>query len=126
MTPVDIIALILTVIIFVKLIVLAIRKEAWMKIPKMLFAKPMISMIISFVLASVVLYYLLMEITIVQIFASMLLFAFLMLATMTAYPEILQSMVKIVMKEKNLIAKAWLPSLIWVLLTLWVLWALFY
>ena len=77
MTPVEIIALILAIFILVKLVVLAIRQKAWMRIPRVVFAKPILAMIVSILLAGVVLYYLLMEISIVHIFASMLFFALL-------------------------------------------------
>ena len=125
MTPVEIIALILSIFILVKLVVLVIRQKAWMKIPKAIFAKPILTMTISIVLACVVLYFLLMEISIVHIFASMLFFGLMFAATLAAYPKALEAMTKSIMKEKHLIAKGWLPTLIWVLLLVWVLWALF-
>jgi len=60
-------ALLLAIFVLIKLIVISINPKSWMRFSKNLFVKPWLATSVSLILALVVLYYLLVEITIVQI-----------------------------------------------------------
>ena len=83
MTPVEIIALIFVVIGVIKLVVLMISPKSWKSVPDAFFKQPILMMLVSFVLAAIVLYYLLTEMTIVQI-AAVMLFTLLLLLEIPA------------------------------------------
>ncbi|GAH80378.1 unnamed protein product, partial [marine sediment metagenome] len=57
--------LILSVVIVIKFLVLAIKPKAWMKLAKKLYNKPLILVLVELVLAAVLFYYLLMQLTII-------------------------------------------------------------
>jgi hypothetical protein len=124
MTPVEIMAFIVALFAIIKLIMLLANPTAWMRLPKILNAQPIVSMLVSLVLAAIVLYYLLAELTIIQIFACLL---FVMLLMMSAFSPFSKDLVDMAAKmlNKSTLKKAWLPSLVWVLLVVWVLYALF-
>jgi len=126
MTPVEIIAFIVAALVIVKIVVLLINKEAWMKVPNAMFKQPMVTTVISLVLAAVVLYYLLAEITIVQIFAVIGLLMFLILPSFAVYSKEFMAMSNKLLKDKNVMRRSWIPTLIWVALSVWVLYVLFF
>jgi len=70
-------ALILSVLIIVKFLVLAVKPKAWAKLAKNLYSKPLILGLVELVLAAALFYYLLMELTIIQIMAAVTLGALL-------------------------------------------------
>ena len=117
-------ALVLAVIVIVKLVVISINAKSWMRFSKNLFVKPWLTTTVSLVLALVVLYYLLVELTIVQIFATMLFLTLLMASSMTHLAKDLYKTV-----GKNLQVKIkdmWLSIIIWFILSIWVLIQLFF
>ena len=116
-------ALILAVLTLVKLIVISINPKSWMNFSKSLFTKPWLTTTTSLILALVVLYYLLVEITIVQIFAVMLFLSLLMMAGMVRFTKDLHKIAGKNIKEK--IKGSWLTIIIWFLLAIWVLFSLF-
>jgi len=126
MTPIEIFALIVVVLGLVKLIVMFIKPSSWANVVKTVFAKPMLTGIISLVLAIVVLYYLLAEMTIVQIFGTMLFFMFIMLASFAVFSKELINMMNSLLGQGNIMKRVWLIVLIWFVLMIWVLYALFF
>jgi hypothetical protein len=125
MTPVEIFALIIALAVIIKLVVLLVKPQSWRSVVKVVYGKPGITMIIGLVLAVVVLYYLLMELTIVQIFASMLFLALIAGVTMSAYYEQISELIDNMLKDKAIVKKAWLSIIIWLILSVWVLYVLF-
>lgn len=125
MTPIEIIAFILVLLVLVKLIVILINPKSWQKTTQALIGKPILTIVVSLVLAAVVLYYLLAELTIVQIFAVMAFLALLMMLSMAAYSKEFLTMAKKILKDRSALKKCWLPIAIWIVLMLWVLYALF-
>ncbi|MCK5013583.1 MAG: hypothetical protein KAS66_07170 [Candidatus Omnitrophica bacterium] len=71
MTPVKIIALIFIVFVLVKLLVICIDPASWKSVIKKIYMKPIYTIVISLIAALVILRFLLQEMTIVQVFASM-------------------------------------------------------
>ena len=116
-------ALILAIFVLIKLIVISINPKSWMRFSKNLFVKPWITVSVSLILALVVLYYLLVEMTIIQIFAVMLFLSLIMIAG-TAH--LAKDIHKTIAKDiKGKIKDAWLSIIIWFILSIWVLISLF-
>lgn len=125
MNQLEILALIVVVLGLIKFIVIALKPGAWASVPKTMFAKPVLSAVVSLILAAGVLYVLLRFITIVHIFAVMLFMMLLMFGTMSMYYKELEPMVNKLLKSKSFMKKAWLPIVIWLVLMLWALVVIF-
>jgi len=124
LTSIEIFALIVVIVAAIKILVLLIQPKSWLSVVKTVYAKPALAMMVELILAAVILYYLLAELNIVQIFAVMLFFALLMAISFTTYSKETISWAR-KMLNKNVIKKAWLAILIWVILIVWVLYTLF-
>lgn len=112
-------ALTIAVLGLIKIIVLFISPESWFNFAKKVWKKPNLVAIISLILSAVVLYYLLQSMTIVQIFAVMLLTSLLLAVGMAPF---VNDFLKINKKRmKNKLKESWLYILIWLVLILWVL-----
>jgi len=126
MTPIEILALIVVVLGIIKLVFISANPNSWMKVVKSVYAKPMFTTIFSLVLAAVVLYYLLAEMTIVHVFGATLFVMFLMLAGYATFSKELLDMVTNLTKKRNTMRRAWLMIVIWIALMIWVLYTLFF
>jgi len=119
-TPVEIIALILILVTFIKVIVIAINPQAWNNnVVKKVFKGTKSISIIFFILALIILRYLLQEITIVQIIATIAFVSLLMGLGFMSYSQDLQKFVDKIYKQKNILRRAWFYTLIWIILLLW-------
>lgn len=126
MDTIGIFALIVALAVLVKLIVILIKPIAWLDVIKPIYKNSALTTILSLILAAVVFYYLtLARITIVQIFAVMLFMALLIASGVAAYSDGLIKMAEKMLKDKAIIKKAWLPIVIWLVLSIWVLIELF-
>jgi hypothetical protein len=130
MTPIEIMALIVAVFVGFKLLVILISPKSWMGIVKTvtIWKNPIPTILVSIVLAAVTLMYLLQELTIVQIFATTLFVMFLMIISLSSCAKATLALEKQVFREldvKKLSMEAWLAIIVWGILTIWVLWALF-
>ncbi len=129
MHAIEIIALIFIVISLTKLLVIFFNPKAWYgpANPLMkLFANQTLGIVFSLFLGGLVLMYLLAELSIVVIFASMV-FAFLLLI-LTLSPYANQMVEMVVMDSetgKDFFRKNWLSILVWVALMIWVLWDIY-
>jgi len=124
MTIVEIMALILLVVAAVKILIILVNPKAWVSVIKKVWVSPTLVMLISLVLAGVSLYYLLMELTIIQIFAVMLFVCLLLAVGISVYSKEFISMVTKLL-NKDLVRKSWLYILIWIVLIVWGLKELF-
>lgn len=125
MTPVEIIALIFVVFALVKLVVIGINPSHWKSVVKKIYVKPVITTVISLILGAVILRYLLEELTIVQIFASM---TFMMALMMVQFAVLGTEVVEIADKlfaDRNILKKLWFPLVLWTALMGWVLYEIF-
>lgn len=120
MTPVEIIALIIVVIGVVKLITIMINPHAWLNFAGKLWASPTMLRIIALILGGVILYYLLAELTIVQVFASTAFATMLLWLGFAPYKKELFEMISHD-REQNILRKNWLLTVVWLVLALWVL-----
>ncbi len=125
MRPVEVMALLLTASVIIKLVVGLVSPESWLSaIPKKLLRHPTLITLLSLALAVVVLIFLLKELTIVQIFAVLLFLAPLLLLAFVPFAKDLTLEDKI-FEGKSILKKSWLTVLIWLILAVWVLYTLF-
>ncbi|MBW2999020.1 hypothetical protein KY321_05770 [Candidatus Woesearchaeota archaeon] len=125
MTPIEIMALVVVVLGLFKLIVMGINPGSWIHGVESLLKRPKTATIISLVLGAVVLNYLLMEITIVQVFASIMFVIILGLIGLATFSKEFLDFARKISKEEDLMKRAWLITIIWLALMLWVLYTLF-
>ncbi len=125
MIYIEIFALILIVLGLVKILVLAINPESWMNFARWIWSKPRLTQVISLILAGTVFYYLLMDLTIVQILAVMLFLALLMVVGLADEVEYFLTKYNGMIKKGKLWKHYWLYTLIWLVLLLWGLKELF-
>ncbi len=119
-------ALIFSVAIIVKIFFIALNPKGWFTFAKHFYGKAShVVMVIEFLLALGLFYYLLRDLTIVQIASCIVLGALLTGMTFAAYGKETLKWGSIILKNKKMIWKAWLPILIWLALALWILIELF-
>lgn len=121
MTPIEIMALIVVIISLIKLIVILINQNAWLSLAKNLYKNPVGTTLVSLLLGYTVLKNLLVELSIVQIFAVLLFFMFLMMISFSAFSKETLEFAERIYKEKHILRKSWLSVIIWVALLVWVL-----
>ena len=118
MTPIEIIALILIIVSGIKIIVILINPNAWMNFAKKLFANASLVRIVLLILAGVVLYYLLQELTIIQILAAATL---IVLLIGIGLAKDFNTLIKLYNNQNSgkLLKDNWLYTLIWIVLLAW-------
>ena len=122
---VDVMALVVAFVVIIKLLVVIIKPKAWLGVVKPIYKYPILLGFVSLVLAAFSLLYLLEELTIVQIFAVILLLVFLAGMTLAAYARELVSFGQKLLKDRRVVDKAWVSIIVWILLAVWVLYILF-
>ena len=119
MTPIEIIALILIIVSAIKIIVILINPTSWMGFAKKIWSNVALMMIVALILAGVVLYYLLQELTIVQILATATFVSLLIVIGLAKHVKPLISTYEKTIKGKGMIKEYWLYMLIWIVLLAW-------
>jgi len=123
-TPIEWIVTIFAVVGLIKLFVIMISRKSWWGLTKGVYGNPGITGAVSLVLAAVVLWFLLQELTIVQIIAAGIFMVLLMgFAFMTHAKELMGLAKKVY--DKKFSGGLWLYIVIWVVLLLWVLYEIF-
>jgi hypothetical protein len=117
--------LVFSILAIVKLITVSFSPRSWLNVVKPLYKAHIILFIIEIVLAAALLYYLLMDLTIIQIMGGIVLGALLTGMTFAVYGKETLEWGKKLLREKTLLRRAWLPILIWLALVIWVLIELF-
>lgn len=125
MSPLKILALFFIIFALVKLLVICARPEAWKSFIKKIYAKPAYTSIIALIAAAVILRYLLQELTMVQIFASMTFMMALMMVQFAALGNEVIELADKFLKDRNIIKKMWLSLSVWIVLMVWVLYEIF-
>ena len=125
LSSIEVMALILAVIGIIKVVVILVNPSAWRGVIRTVYGSRGMLTIVSLVFGAVTLYYLLKELTIVQIFASMLFLMFVMLLAVSAYSKQLLAFYDTLLKDRAVIAKAWVAIIVWAILTVWVLYSIF-
>ncbi|MDO8623064.1 MAG: hypothetical protein Q7R52_02365 [archaeon] len=126
LSPIETMALIFVVVLAAKLLIMAVNPKLWDNITNAFYLKPWFTTTILIIYALGALWYLLQELTIIQIFAVMLFTLVLTSMTLGAYvKEIFPVGAKIV-KDKKKLFRLWIPMLIWIALSIWVIRAIFF
>lgn len=125
MNPIEIMALLIALLSGIKLIVIMINQKAWLNFWKPIYRKSGITTIVALVIGAVSLNYLMQVMSIVHLFAAMLFFTAMMLLSFMAYSKETLAFAEQIYKKKNLLARAWLPTIVWVILLVWVFYTLF-
>lgn len=125
MTPIEIIALIFIIVAAIKILVILVKPKAWLDmVVKKVWVSPFITGLICLVLAIIVLYYLIQELTIIQIFAVMGFVGLLAGVGIAAYAKEIVGLAGKLM-NKGIVKRAWLQIIIWIILIIWGLYTLF-
>lgn len=124
---IEIIALIAIILAAIKILVLLVNPKTWMSVVKFVYGNPSVTMVVSLILSVLVLWYLLgAGITIIEIFAVMTLIACLGAMGVAAYSKDIVALAGKMLKDKNVVKKAWLAIIVWIALILWALKILFF
>jgi len=121
LTIIQIFALIVIALAAIKMIVILIKPKAWLELVKLIYAKPALTMAVSLILAVITLNYLIEEITITQILASMIFIMLIGALTISGYFKEMSPMFEKMLKDKKILRKAWLPIIVWVILLVWAI-----
>jgi len=126
MGAIEIIAVIVLILSAIKILVILVNPKSWMKVVKLVYSIPTLTMIVALILSAVTLYYLLQSgITIIQIFAVMAFIALLACMTISIYFKDVVSFAGKMLKDRKFLRKAWLSILVWIVLIVWGLYAIF-
>ncbi|MBU0612050.1 hypothetical protein KKA39_00085, partial [Patescibacteria group bacterium] len=122
---IEIMALFVIGLSLVKLIVIFINPKIWMdKVVRVVYSHK-IFLPVFLILSVVGLYYLLQELTIVQIFGAMFFFMFLFaLSFMIIAKDFLPFIESIYKDKKEMIRRSWFLILVWLVLIFWALFTL--
>lgn len=124
-TVIEWFAFVFAIGIIVKLVFVAFNPKGWVNFAKGIYNSPAILVLVELILALVLFYYLLMELTIVQVFAALTLGALLTGLSFAIVGKETINMAGKLMKQKQTLKHFWLPILIWLALAIWTLAALF-
>ena len=119
MTSIKILATIFALAVLVKLALIIIRPNLWMKVVDVILKNYVRTMVVYLVLAAIVGFYVLTNLSIVDVAAVMLFTSLLGGVSLAPYSTSLKKLQEEVMSVR--LGKTWLPMLIWGLLALWIL-----
>jgi len=122
MTAVNVLAAIFAVIVLVKIAALLVNPKKVLKLGEGAIHHFALAKFTYLVLIVITGYYLLQELMVTQIAAVMLFTSLLFGMTLLGYDEHFLRFYKAIAKDRNqIISRAWIPVLIWVVLAAWVL-----
>lgn len=122
---IEIAALVIVVLSLIKVIIVVFNARAWAKVVKFLYGNATMTFIVELILAAVLFYYLIQQLTIVQIMAVIALGALLTGMTFAVYGKETVAWASKLLNTRTLLKRAWLPILIWLALVIWALVELF-
>tara|TARA_Y100000310_G_C20168640_1_gene572570 strand:+ start:223 stop:597 length:375 start_codon:yes stop_codon:yes gene_type:complete len=118
MNAITIMALVFALFGAIKLIIVLIKPEQWIKITDVILKKSITNMVIFLALLVITGYYLLQSLTILEVGASMLFTSLLMALAWIPYKDELMKLRPKLIKEG--LAKSWLVILLWIILLVWM------
>ena len=118
-TPIEIIALTLIVFSAIKILVLIIKPTAWMNFAKSIYSNARITQWIILALAAVVFYYLIAELSVVQILAAGTFMVLLVWYGIASYGKLIIDKVQKDVKNGKIWKEYWFYTLLWVALMAW-------
>ena len=120
MTPIEIIALILIVVSLAKIITILFSPGSWHKnVVKKVYTKSKLTPWIFLILTAIVFYYLIQELTVVQILATTLFITLLFGISLSTFSEEIIGLSQKFAKNKKVLTKSWPSIIIWLILLLW-------
>ena len=122
MRPIEIIAVISAILILLKTLMFLINPKKALKIREDILNKTVLLTGMYAVLLIVVGYFVITEISIVNTFAGLIFGILLMGLSLVIYPKAMINLVKAIAKDRK---KLILPMIVWVVLSIWVLYAVF-
>ena len=125
MTPIEIIALVFIVFVLIKLVVIWNNPLNWKPVVTAVYGKPAVTIVVALALGVIILRYLLVELTIVQIFASMTFMMALMAVQFALFGKELTELSDKYFEDRAMLKKAWPSIILWLLLIAWVLYEIF-
>jgi len=125
MTIIEWMAAIIAIIVLIKILVILISPKSWMSVVKFFYGNSMMTMIVSAILAIGSFWYLMKELTIIQIFAVLFLMSMLMLVSLSVYSKDMIPLARKILQNRKFLNRGWLAIIIWLVLTLWALKELF-
>jgi len=126
MTPIEIMALIAAIIVPIKIITLLRSRQSWFNtVTKRFWGNPVATTILLLIVVIVTLYFLLQELTIVQIWAASLFIMALIALGLAPLSKYMLEIEKKWFTEMNVLKIGWLPAIVWLALIIWVLYTLF-
>ena len=127
MTPIEIIATIIIVLSAIKIIILLIKPEAWMNFAKSIYSNAGVAKTVGFVLAAIILYYLINAgMTIVEILAAAAFVSALLMVGLASEVDDLMKKYNARIKKGTLWRDFWFYTLIWIILLGWGVKELFF
>jgi len=120
-TVVEWFVLAFSILAIVKILTVSFNPKGWLNLVEGLYKSSMLLFVAELVLAAILFYHLLREITIVQILAGLVLGALLTGMTFAAYGRETIDWGKKILKGKTLLNRVWLPLLVWLALSVWAL-----
>ena len=107
-----------------KLLMILTNPRRLIGIANKIYQQPSVTYFLSLLLAAISLWFLLQELTIVQVFACMLFFMFIVWAGFAPHSKEMSELANKLIKRKDLVKGSLLYILIWIILLLWVFKAL--
>jgi len=127
MTPIEIIALITALFVSIKLTMMMTGQSFRLKklVPKFWVDSGILIMILAFIVAGVTLFFLLQELTIVQIWATMFFSVVLIVMGLAPYTKSMREVEIKWHSETGAVKMRWFVSIVWIAISIWVLIELF-
>jgi len=126
MSAIEIIAFIGAVIVPVKIIMILRGQKFWFEtVTKRYWSSAATTTLLSLVAAAVLLYFLLKELTIVQVWASAVFGMVLVSLALAPFSKYMLRVEEDWFTKTNVLRTGWVPLIVWVGLVGWVLYALF-
>lgn len=121
MNPIEILAVIFSVLVLIKLIVIVIRPKVWLdNVVKPIYNNNVVSMLVFGIVTLISGYYLLQVMNIVVLGAVALFVSFLMALNFLLFPKETLKLSELMLKKDN-VGKFWFLILVWAVFALWVL-----
>ena len=106
MFTIEFFAWIVVVLSLIKTLIILVNPDKWMKVVEAVWKNSRIVLPVSLILALVVLYNLLKEISIIQVFAVILFIMLIFMASFSRYPNEMLALAKKILKDKNVMKKS--------------------
>lgn len=123
MTALEVIGAIFAIFILVKVLIVLINPQLWMKeVAEPLLSNPVLAMAVYAILAIVVGYFVFTRLSIAEVAAVMFYTVLLIGLGLLPYSKaLLTTAEEMLASRSELLRRAWLPLVIWVVIALWVL-----